>query len=151
MHRLRLFQVCLLCLVTGACSFLSDLPPPDAGPQPEQAQLTSGITSGINDSHFAKPIEITDLLRSPSSYEEPWMICVRSASSDEARRITYSVFYGTNLSNGLTGQFVKSRYSVFADNCDAQTYHPYTAPVAASALPPPNPTPEPKKHHRHDQ
>jgi len=79
------------------------------------------------------------------------MICVRSASSDEARRLTYSVFYGTNLGNGLTGQYVKSRYSVFADNCDAQTYHPYTAPVVASALPSPNPTPEPKKRHRHDQ
>ena len=152
MNGARLFQLCLLCLATGGCSFLADLPPPDTGPQPEQAQLTGGITSGINDSHFAKPIEITDLLNSPSSYEEPWMICLRSGSSDEARRLTYTILYGTNVSNGLTGQFVRSRYSVMADNCEAQTYHPYLAPVVTSALPSPSPTPGPapgpKKHHQ---
>jgi hypothetical protein len=145
---MRIVPALLICLVTGACASL-DEPAPEVGPQPEQEQLTKGITSGINDSHFAKPIEITDLLRSPSSYEEPWMICIRSASPDATRRLTYSLFYGTNFSNGLTGQFVKSRYSVFADNCDAQTYHPYVAPVTPSASPSPSPTPEAKRQRRH--
>ena len=63
------------------------------------------------------------------------MVCIRSASSDETRRLTYSVFFGTNPGSGLTGQYVKSRYSVFADKCDAQAYHPYVAPVASSASP----------------
>ncbi len=66
------------------------------------------------------------------------MICTRSASPDATRRLTYSLFYGTNFSNGLTGQFLKSRYSVFADNCDAQAYHPYIAPVAPSQAPRPS-------------
>lgn len=147
---MRIVPIFLLCLVTGACASL-DAPPPEPGPQPGQAQLTAGIASGISDSHFAKPIEITDLLPSPASYEEPWMICIRSASPDETRHVTYSVFWGTNFGTGLTGQFVKSRYSVFADNCDAQTYHPYTAPVAPSASPSPSPTPEPKRYGRHHQ
>jgi hypothetical protein len=149
---MRVVLVCLLCLAAGACSTFSELPHPEVGPQPGQEQLTKGIVTGITDSNFAKPVEITELLRSPSSYEEQWMICIRSASSAEARRLTYSVLYGTDISSGQTGQYVKSRYSVFADNCDAQTYHSYSGPLTLpSASPSPSPTPEPKKHHSHLQ
>ena len=145
---MRLIPVCLFCLIVGGCALISDPIPLEVGPQPDEKQLATGIAAGIKDSQFATPIEITDLLRSPSSFEEEWMVCIRSASSDEARRLTYSVFFGTNVSKGLKGQFVKSRYSVFADNCNAQMYHPYTAPIA-----PPSTTPvadvEPIKRGRH--
>jgi len=143
---MRAILIGLLCLVAGACSLVSDLPPLEVQPQPADAQLQSGLEASVKDSHFAQPIEVTDLLRSPSSYMEPWMVCIRGASSDQARLSIYAAFYGTNA-NGVAGQYVKSRYTVIADNCEAQTYHPYVAPAVPSLSP--SPVAEPKTHHRH--
>jgi hypothetical protein len=121
---MRTVLILIFCLLVGACSFMSDVPPLEIGPQPEQEQLKAGIVAGISDSHFAKPIEVTDLFRAPAIMTEQWMVCVRSATSDEARHQTYSVFYGKNGA-GKDGQYVKSRYSSLNDNCAAQEYHSY--------------------------
>jgi hypothetical protein len=121
---MRTVLILLPCLFAGACSFTSDLPPPEVGQPPDQVQLKAGIAAGINDSHFAKPVEVTDLFRAPLSSTAPWMVCIRSATSDEARRLTYSAFYGKNAL-GKDGQFIKSRYSVYADNCATQAYHSF--------------------------
>lgn len=144
---MRIIPTLLLCLLTAACAGI-DLPPPDVGLPPDEVALKAGVTRAISESHFAKPIEVTDVIRAPLSSTQPWMVCIRSATSDEARRLTYSAFFGKD-SSGKDGQYSRSRYSVFADNCDTQTYHTYAdtpspAPVAS-------PTPEPKKHHRHNQ
>jgi hypothetical protein len=122
---MRTALIPFFCLLLGACSFMSDLPPAEVGAQPDQVQLKVGITSGINDSHFAKPIEVTDLIRAPPNSLEPWMLCIRSATSDQAKRPTYSVFYGRQVANGLEGQYIKSRNSAYLDNCAAQEYHSY--------------------------
>jgi hypothetical protein len=146
---MRVILISLLCVVVGACSSILDSPPPlEVGPQPDQTQIAAGVASAINDSHFVPPLEITDLLRSPSNYAEQWMICFRSVSPDP-RHLTYTVLYGTNPYTGLAGQFVKSRYSLLNDNCEAQTYHPYVAPGTPAASPSPSPTPEAKMQHRH--
>jgi hypothetical protein len=50
----------------------------EVSPQPNEAQLKAGLEAGIRDSHFAPPIEVSDIFRSPSSYLEPWMLCIRS-------------------------------------------------------------------------
>ena len=107
-----------------------------------------GLRAAIADSHFAKPVEVTDVISAPASSTQPWMVCIRSATSDEARRVTYAAFFGKDVS-GKYGQYSRSRYSVFADNCDTQTYHPFVD--APPPSPSPSPTPEPKKHHKHRQ
>ena len=140
---MRPVPILLLCLVAGACSSVSDLPP-DIEPQPDATQLKAGVMQGISDSHFSKPIEVSDVLRAPPSSTPPWMVCIRSATSDEAKRITYSVFYGKDA-NGKDGQYLKSRYSVYVDNCGSQTYHPF------DDTPSPSPVSGPKKHHKRDQ
>jgi len=133
----------LLCLLAAGCS---SLPPPEIETPPEDAQLKTGLTQAVVDSHFAKPVEVTDVIRAPASSTQPWMVCIRSASSDEARRVTYAAFFGKDGS-GKYGQYARSRYATFAENCDTQTYHPFidTPPPSPS----PSPTPEPKKHRRH--
>jgi len=117
---MRAFAVLLVCLATGACSPVSD-PAPflDAGQPPNPTQLTAGLAAGVRDSHFGPPIEVTDVYRAPPSSTPPWMACVRSGSSDEARRFTYSVFYGKD------GSYVQSRPSVYMDSCLQQPYHSY--------------------------
>jgi hypothetical protein len=122
------------------------LPPPEVGPMPDQA----AIAQAVAESRFAKPVEITDVIRAPSSSMDPWIVCIRSATSDEARRLTYTAFFGKDA-YGKDGKYVRSRYSVFADNCATQDYHPFVAPITPSASPSPSPTPEPKKHHKHQQ
>jgi hypothetical protein len=142
-HLLRSVPILLLCLFPGACSSVSDLSP-DIGSPPDPTQLKTGIMQGISDSHFSKPIEVSDVFRAPPSSTPPWMICIRSATSDEAKRLTYSVFYGKDAS-GKDGQYLKSRYSVYVDNCGSQTYHPF------DDTPSPSPVSGPKKHHKRDQ
>src|SRR5580704_1718297 len=121
---MRTVLILFFCLLMGACSLMSDRPPLEVGPQPDQDQLKAGIGAGITDSHFAKPAEVTDLFRAPSNMLEQWMVCIRSATSDEAKRQTYSVFYGKN-GVGKDGQYLKSRYSLLNDNCATQQYHSY--------------------------
>jgi hypothetical protein len=121
---MRTVLILFFCLLAAACSFMSDLPPLEVGPQPDQDQLKAGIGGGTIDSHFAKPVEVTDLFRAPPNSTEQWMVCIRSATSDQARRLTYSVFYGKNGS-GKDGQYVKSRYSLLSDDCATQEYHSY--------------------------
>jgi len=137
----------LLCLLTAACT---SLPPPEIETPPEDAQLKTGLTAAVADSHFAKPVEVTDVIRAPDSSTQSWMVCIRSAASEEARRVSYAAFFGKDAT-GKPGQYVRSRYATFAENCDIQTYHPYIATPTPLPSASPSPTPEPKKHHRHHQ
>lgn len=144
---MRIVPTLLLCLLTAACAGM-DLPPPDVGPPPDEVALKAGLTQAISESHLAKPVEVTDAIRAPASSTQGWMVCIRSAISVEARDLTYSAFFGKDA-NGKDGQYTRSRYSVFADNCETQAYHPYAdtvtpAPVASLMA-------EPKKYHRRHQ
>jgi hypothetical protein len=120
---MRTVSILFLCLLAGACSSISDVPSPEARPQPNEVQLKAGIVVGITDSHFSKPIEVTNLFRAPPNSIDPWMVCIRSSASDEAKRQTYSVFYGVYVGNGKDGQYTRSRFSSITDNCSAQEYH----------------------------
>jgi hypothetical protein len=139
-----MFPTILLCLAAAACS---TLPPPEDEPPPDEAQLKAGLAALVADSHFAKPVEVTDIIRAPVSSTQPWMVCVRSAASEEGRRLIYVGFFGKD--KGKYGQYLRSRYAVTAENCESQAYHPYVDPSAAPPAPPPSPSPAPKKHHRH--
>ena len=147
---MRTALVPLICLLAGACSSISDRPALEVGQQPDQVELERGVGAGIKDSHFEKPIEVTDLVRAPSSSANPWMVCIRGAGSDEARRLTYSVFYGRNYPREKDGQYMLSRYSVYNDGCASQTYHSYREPPPApSANSQSVSTPDAEKRKRH--
>jgi hypothetical protein len=117
-----------------ACSSAGDTPMLEAAP-PAADLVTAGILTGINDSHFEQPIEVTDVYRAPPSSTSQWMVCIRSAKSDESRRQNYSAFFGT------TG-YVQSRYSVVVDGCGGQQFHPFVDPAT---IPPPAPKKTPQK------
>ncbi len=142
---MRRVPTILLCLLAGACS---SLPPPDAEPPPNEIQLKAGLASAIAESHFAKPVEVSDVINAPASSTQQWMVCIRSAASGDARRPAYAAFFGKD-GTGKYGQYMRSRYSVFAENCETQSYHPYLDTGTPAASPSPGPTPEPKKHRRH--
>ena len=47
------------------------------------ANLFGGTVAAISNSHFAPPIEVTDLFRAPVNSSSSWMVCIRSAQSSE--------------------------------------------------------------------
>lgn len=135
--------VLLLCLGLGACSSLWEHAAPEVSPQPDVTNLLSGLHTGIGDSHFAAPIEVTDLLRAPAISSSSWLVCIRSAQSDETRRLIYSVFFNE--------KYVSSRYSVSNDGCVEQQFHPFVEPAKSpppSDVSPPSQTPPSRKKHR---
>jgi hypothetical protein len=79
--------------------------------------LLEGIKKATGDSHFEQPIEVTELVRSNPIYMNPWMVCIRSAKSEESKRVTYSAFFNDK-------GFVFARYSAVMDPCASQAYHP---------------------------
>ena len=76
----------------GTCSSVSAESPPIL-PPPDGEKLLAGLTQAITDSHFQPPIEVTDPMRAPVNFTSPWMVCIRSAQSEETRRITYTAFF----------------------------------------------------------
>src|SRR5689334_14585976 len=134
----RLLLLTFLLPGLAACAFLGDTPTLEVAPPPAANLIAEGISTGIKDSHFEQPIEVTDLYRAPPSSIPQWIVCIRSAKSDEARRQTYSVFFGT------TG-YVQSRYSVYADDCSRQQFQPFVAPATT---PPPTHASPPEKGRR---
>jgi hypothetical protein len=103
-----------LCLALAACSGSQSVPQPYA-PPPDAAAILHGVRVAAADSHFDQPIEFTDPIRD-RRYLAPWLVCVRSAKSEESRRRTYSVFF--------TDKYVSSRYSAIMDGCAEQAYRP---------------------------
>lgn len=125
----RWFGVFLSIALAG-CSSVSETAPTEVEPAPLGEGLLTGMNRGIADSHFAPPIEVTDPVRAPAISSFPWMVCIRSATSDEAKRQTYSAFFAK-------GAYVSSRYSVYSDNCNEQQFHPLPPPSPPPKAPPP--------------
>jgi hypothetical protein len=131
----------LLLLCLGLCACSSVAVPPEPTP-PDALTLSNGTRAAINDSHFAPPIEVTDLVKAPSSSSDPWMVCIRGTPPAGPAGWTYSAFFSQTA-------YVKSRYSADADGCAAQQYHPFVE--VAPPSPSPSPTSEPKKHGKRHQ
>jgi hypothetical protein len=143
---MRHTAILLASLSLGACSLFSKNDATEALPSlepsavtdssvpPDAQNLVTGIKQGITDSHFKPPIEVTDLLKAPMNSANFWIVCVRSAQSDETKRITYSVFF--------KDKYIQSRYSVYTDGCGGQQFHPFVEPPP---IPPPSSVPAKKK------
>jgi hypothetical protein len=136
---MRRVVLLLVCLGLGGCSSISESAAPEIPSPPDEKNLLSGTRTAISDSHFAPPIEVTDLLKAPPISSNPWMLCIRGAQSDETRRSMYSAFF--------KDKYVSSRYSVSYDGCIEQQFHPFVDPANAPA-PSPVAAPAPKKHRR---
>jgi hypothetical protein len=114
MRQMRVLKL-LPCLALGACSaFLDDLPQtPD--PAPFIATSADDLRKAAADEKLAKPLEVAGPIAANSISVAPWIICLRSAASEEARKRVYSVFF-------KDGKFSSIRESVFVDHCEAQNF-----------------------------
>ena len=114
-----------ICLGLVACSSISEnAAPPPILPPPDGEKLLAGIIQAISDFRFQPPIEVTDPIRAQVFSMSPWMVCIRSAQSEETRRITYTALFKDEYTN--------SRYSAILDGCAAQAYHLFQPPQPPS-------------------
>jgi hypothetical protein len=113
----------LLCFGLAACSSTSENVLAQDVATLSDEQLLAGERQAAADSHFAPPIEVTDVIRANPNSAPAWLVCLRSAKSEESKRITYSAFFNTSAFFNPKG-YVSSRYSVVLDPCSGQAYHP---------------------------
>jgi hypothetical protein len=107
----------MLCSCLAACSSVSENSLSQYIEQPPEQKVQEGARVTANQAHLEPPVEVSDLIRSNPTNTPQWMVCVRSAKSEESKRITYSVFFNTTA-------LVSSRYSAVIEPCATQTYHP---------------------------
>ena len=109
-------EILLMCFSLAACSSVSeDVTAQNVVPPSDQNVLAGTKTAAV-DSHFEPPLEVSDLMRSNPNYTPQWMVCLRSAKTEESKRITYSAFFNEK-------GYVSSGYSAILDSCASQTYH----------------------------
>jgi hypothetical protein len=116
MRQMRLLKL-LPCLVLGGCSsFLDDIPEkPD--PAPFISSSIADLTKVAADEKLAKPLEVAGPIAANSISIAPWIICLRSVATEQARKRVYSVFFKDDKVSSV-------RESVFVDHCEAQTFTP---------------------------
>ena len=124
----------------GACSSIAETAEP---PPPDGEKLLAGLTQAISESHFQPPIEVSDPIRAQPNSSSLWMVCIRSAQSEETKRITYTAFFKDRYISSKDG-YISSRYSVILDGCAAQAYHLFQPPQPPS---PPKTNARPKRTH----
>ena len=103
----------LLCVLLAGCSSVENFPE-KLPPAPDLSAVAALLKSVAAGAHLAEPVEISDPVRAPPISLSPWMICLRSAQSEDSKRLTYSAFF--------TDKYVSSRYSAIVDHCEEQVY-----------------------------
>ena len=109
-------EVLLLCFSLAACSSVSENSASQDVLRPPEQKVLEGIKAAVAESHLEPPLEVSDLMRSNPNYTPQWMLCLRSAKTEESKRITRSVFFDDK-------GYVSSRYSAIMDACASQNYH----------------------------
>jgi hypothetical protein len=125
MRRMRLLKL-LPCLVLGACSsFLDDIPE-KADPAPFISTSVDDLRKAADQEKLAKPLEVAGPIAANSISVAPWIICLRSAATEQTQKRVYSAFF-------KDGKFTTIRESVFVDHCEAQNFMPLPEAPAPAA------------------
>jgi hypothetical protein len=111
-----MLRIMLLCFLLVGCSSVESFP--ERVPAPLYlSTIGPELKKVIAEAKLAEPVEVSDPVRANPISISPWLICLRSAKSEESKRQTYSAFF--------TYKLVSSRYSAIVDNCGEQVYHPF--------------------------
>jgi hypothetical protein len=111
----------VICLGLAACSSVSENAASQDVTRPPEQKVLEGTKAAMAESHFEPPLEVSDLVRSQPNYTPRWMLCLRSAKTEESKRITRSVLFDDR------GTVVSSGYSAILDGCAGQPYHLFKA------------------------
>jgi hypothetical protein len=125
MRQMRLLKL-LPCLVLGACSsFLDDIPQkPD--PAPFISTSADDLRKAADQEKLAKPLEVAGPIAANSISIAPWIVCLRSAATEQAQKRVYSVFF-------KDGKLSSVRESAIVDHCEAQNFSPLPEAPAPAA------------------
>jgi hypothetical protein len=111
-----MIRIMLLCFPLAGCSSAIEFFPEKIPPAPYLSTITLELKKVAAEAHLAEPVEVAEPIRANPISSSPWLVCLRSAKSEESKRLTYSAFF--------TYKYVSSRYSAIVDHCGEQVYHP---------------------------
>ena len=104
-----------LCFLLAACSSLTeDVPAATINP-PDPSKVTASLRAVAVQAKLAEPVEISGPVAANPISAVPWIICLRSGTTEESKRHTYSAFFKND-------EYVSSRMSVVVDHCETQAF-----------------------------
>jgi|APCry1669193181_1035450.scaffolds.fasta_scaffold128886_2 hypothetical protein len=109
---MKLIAVALATLV-AACSPEMVRSVPDAPIPLQQVAVLRQVATAAK---LAEPVEYSNPITAPDISKYPWIICLRSAATEQTKSLTYSIFYGTAFSDW--------RLSSVNEGCASATYLP---------------------------
>ena len=115
--QLRLSVLPLFLLLASCSAALNNFPQAAAvnPPDPSSASVAASLKTVATEAKLELPWEMSAPIDAPAISSARWLICLRSAASDESRRRTYSVFFKND-------DFVSSRISAVIEPCGAQAF-----------------------------
>jgi hypothetical protein len=107
-----------VCITLAACSSEPRLPPEAPLPLPDIAKDIPKIRGIANEFHLTQGLQIAGPFTAPASYDNPYIICVKSLAQP---RFTIALFYKGD-------RYVSSRIATMADGCDSASYQALPSP-----------------------
>jgi hypothetical protein len=97
-------------------------------PAPEPLKNVAELREVASCALLKEPVEYSDPIRAPDISFYPWIVCLRSAATDQSKRQTYSLFFDK--------EFERSRLSAMNESCLTATYHPLPPKPASPSIKP---------------
>src|SRR6185312_6252532 len=103
------------CSHLAACSPSLFMARSDPGPAPDLSQIAISLKAAAASEKIQTPLEISAPIEANPISATPWIVCIRSGSTDESKKRTYSALYRANV-------YVSIRLSAIVDHCEEQTF-----------------------------
>jgi hypothetical protein len=103
-------------LLAACASNLPDLPQ-TAAPDPSSPAVIAVLKSAATQAKLQAPWEKSVPIEASQVSSIRWLICIRSAATDETKRHTVAVFFKGN-------EFVSFRLSAMIEHCEIQEFTP---------------------------
>jgi hypothetical protein len=123
---MKIWPTIAVCIALAACSSEPRLPPEAPLPLPDISKNLPTIRSVSREFHLTGQLLIAGPFDAPVQYDNPYIICLRSASETQ---FTVALFYKGD-------KYQTSRIATMADSCDSASYQPLpdSAPDPGSTI-----------------
>ena len=111
-----------LCFGLAACATEVDSLVTANTDPPDPVKVVDSLKSAAAEAKLQEPLEVTAPIKAPAVSSVPWIICLRSAATEESKRVTYSVFFKNNDRQSF-------RLSAIIEGCGAQPFSPLAQPA----------------------
>jgi hypothetical protein len=104
----------LFALFVAGCA-VQDAPPiaRENPPDVSQANVVAALKSAADSSKLQPPLEVSEPFPSPRISDTDWILCLRSAASDEAKRHPFAIFIKGGVLQTFRSSVITRSYRPF--------------------------------------